>query len=336
MTNIRAVSKLASVSVATVSRALRKPELVSERTRKKVEEAAREAGYKPNMMAVNFRSKKSHAILVLVPDVSNIFFSKVISGIQIAAKERGYNIILGNTMGEKSLEQDLATMMQTNRADGIIQLSASFPLPEEELENGARLPIVNCCECVSDNSMPTITLDNKGAGEAITEHLVSLGHKRIGAILGPASSPLTNERLDGYKTALKKVGIAIDHALQAPADFSIESGFEAAGKLLALDNPPTAIFCFSDEMAIGAIKRIKQQGLRVPEDISVAGFDDLDFSSYVDPPLTTIKQPNRRFGARSTEMLIDILEDKPLQNQHITLPYDLIIRESTAHPNQKR
>jgi LacI family repressor for deo operon, udp, cdd, tsx, nupC, and nupG len=330
MTNIRAVSKLAGVSVATVSRALQKPELVSEKTREKVKAAAQEADYKPNMMAVNFRSRKSHAIMVLVPDVSNVFFSKVISGIQAAAKAHGYNIILGNTMGDEGLEQELANMLQTNQADGIIQLSARFPLPKTDLHGDSSLPIVNCCECVDDASMPTVSLDNQGAGTAVTKHLLELGHKRIGAILGPSDSPLTSARLNGYRSALNGNGIAFDESLLAQADFTIESGYKAVDILLDIPSPPTAVFCFSDEMAIGAIKRVKERGLKVPEDISIAGFDDLEFSGYIDPPLTTIKQPNRRFGAKSVETLLDIIEGRAIENQNITLPFELLVRSSTA------
>jgi LacI family repressor for deo operon, udp, cdd, tsx, nupC, and nupG len=334
MTNIRAVSKIAGVSVATVSRALQKPEMVSERTRKKVQAAVKEADYKPNMMARNFRSKKSYSIMVLVPDVSNIFFSKVISAIQASAKERGYNVILGNTMGDPALESELAHLLQTNQADGIIQLSARFPLSDQERSSDTLLPIVNCCECVDDDSMPTVSLDNEGAAEAVTNHLLELGHKRIGAVLGPSTSPLTNARLAGYRSALEAAGIMVDDSLLVTADFSMEGSYHAAGELLSLPTPPTAIFCFSDEMAIGAINRIRAAGLRVPEDISVAGFDDLDFSSYIDPALTTIKQPNRRFGASSIELLFDILEGRQSATRHITLPYQLIVRDSTAAPNR--
>lgn len=334
MTNIRAVSKLAGVSVATVSRALKRPELVSERTRKKVEEAAKEAGYKPNMMAVSFRSRKSFAILVLVPDFSNPFYSKVISGIQAAAKERGYNVLLGNTMGDETLERELANLMLTNQADGIIQLSARFPLPSDEQNSMSPLPIVNCCECVEDNSMPTVSLDNRGAAKAMTEHLISLDHTRIGAVLGPPDSPITEARLAGYHDALEGSGIKVDTVLQTGGDYTMASGVKAAEVFLSLNNPPSAIFCFNDEMAIGAISRIKQAGLRVPEDVSVAGFDNLEVSSYMDPPLTTIRQPNRDFGKAAINMLCDVIEGDQIADRHQKLSFELIPRQSTSAPDR--
>lgn len=331
MTNIRTVSKLAGVSVATVSRALQKPEIVSEATRKKVEKAAKEIGYRPNMMARNFRTKKSYSIMVLVPDISNPFFSMVISGIQQSAKKRGYNIILGNTMNDPEIERELASMLLTSQADGIIQLSSRFPIDENGKNGETPLPIVNCCECVDDDSMPTVKLDNKGAAKAMTNHLIQLGHKHIGLIIGPRKSPLTISRLTGYKIALQEAGIPFDASMLIEGDYSMASGKKAASALLAMAQQPTAIFCFNDEMAIGAMQRIKQDGLSVPADISVAGFDNLNFASYTDPPLTTISQPSEEFGSNAIALLFEIIEGKEKRNRHLTLPFDLVVRGSTAH-----
>lgn len=330
MTNIRAVSKQAGVSVATVSRALQKPEVVSEKTRKKVEAAAKEVGYRPNMMARNFRSKKSFSIMVLVPDISNPFYSMVISGIQRSASKRGYNIILGNTMGDVEVERELAHMLHTNQSDGIIQLSSRFPFAEAELEKAEPLPIVNCCECVDDDSMPTVRLDNVGAAKAMTNHMIQLGHRRIGVVTGPARSPLTSARLEGYKLALKEAGLPFASSLQTEGDYSMASGKKAASALLAIASPPSAICCFNDEMAIGAIQRIKQEGLSVPSDISVAGFDNLDFASYTDPPLTTISQPSEEFGSSAIALLFEIMEGNEKRKRHRVLPFELVIRDSSA------
>lgn len=330
MTNIRIVSKLAGVSVATVSRALQKPEVVSVATREKVEKAAKEAGYKPNMMARNFRSKKSYSILVLVPDVSNPFYSMVISGIQKHAKKRGYNIILGNTMDDPKLEHELANMLYSNQADGIIQLSSRFPLDELDKKSSTPPPIVNCCECVDDDSMPTVKLDNDGAIKALIHHLIQFGHKRIAVVTGPEKSPLTQARLAGYKDALKNADITLDNNLVIEGDYSMASGKKAASVLLAMSHQPTAICCFNDEMAIGAMQRIKQDGLIVPDDISVTGFDNLSFASYTDPPLTTISQPSEEFGSNCITLLFEIIENKEKRKRNLVLPYELIIRESTS------
>ncbi|WP_202899679.1 LacI family DNA-binding transcriptional regulator [Kordiimonas gwangyangensis] len=291
MSNIRAVSKIAGVSVATVSRTLSTPDVVSEETRKKVLAAVKETGYKPNLMARNFRSRKSYSILVLVPDLSNPFFAMVISGIQQAAKARGYSVVLGNTMGDAEVERELAHQLHTNQADGIIQLSSRFPLADDDCSEGVTPAVINCCECVDDDSMPTVTLDNSGAAKALTDHLLALGHKRIAVISGPAESPLTAARLDGYRQALTAAGLSFDASLVTEGDYSLASGAAAAGTLLAASNRPTAMVCFNDEMAIGAMHEIRKAGLSVPSDVSITGFDNLSFAAYTDPPLTTISQP---------------------------------------------
>lgn len=332
MSNIRAVSKIAGVSVATVSRTLSTPDVVSEETRKKVLAAVKETGYKPNLMARNFRSRKSYSILVLVPDLSNPFFAMVISGIQQAAKARGYSVVLGNTMGDAEVERELAHQLHTNQADGIIQLSSRFPLADDDCSEGVTPAVINCCECVDDDSMPTVTLDNSGAAKALTDHLLALGHKRIAVISGPAESPLTAARLDGYRQALTAAGLSFDASLVTEGDYSLASGAAGAGTLLAASNRPTAMVCFNDEMAIGAMHEIRKSGLSVPSDISVTGFDNLSFAAYTDPPLTTISQPTEAFGTEAVAMLFEVMAGRTNEARHLTLPYELIVRASTSAP----
>lgn len=334
MSNIRTVARLAGVSVATVSRALAKPDLVSPRTRKKVLAAVDEAGYKPNLMAVQFRSRRTRNLVVLVPTIANPFFSRVITGIQQRAREAGYQVLLCNTLGREDTERDYARMVQNFQADGVIQLRAFDPFAAgqgEESGSGELPPLVNACEVMSDCRYPSVQLDNRAAARAMTDHLVRLGHRRIGLIKGPQRSPLTRDRVAGYREALEAAGIDFEESLLCPGDFSLQSGHRAAGTLITRDNPPTAIFCENDEMAIGAIQRIKQAGLRVPEDISVAGFDDIAFASYSDPPLTTIAQPAEEFGATAAQLLIDLLENGPgAEPARVVLPYDLKVRDSTG------
>lgn len=336
MSNIRAVAKKAGVSVATVSRALQKPDVVSDKTRKKVQDAAKEVGYRPNMMAKVFRSKKTHSILALVPDMSNPFFSRVISGIQKAAKARGYNVILGNTLGNKETERDFARLLQTSQTDGIIQLSARYPLETPESDVGSPLPIVNCCECVVDDSMPTVQLDNREAARALVNYLVELGHKRIGVIAGPPDSPLTAGRMAGYKAALEENGLTFDASLVTEGDYSLGAGEEGVAALLSVDNAPTAIFCFNDEMAYGAMRGLKEKGLRVPSEVSVAGFDDLPFSKYMEPALTSVRQPSAEFGTVAVDMLFELMSGSLVGKRHRQLPFELAVRASTGPVKQKR
>ncbi|MDR5902339.1 LacI family DNA-binding transcriptional regulator [Halomonas icarae] len=330
MSNIRKVAELAGVSVATVSRTLKSPDIVSPATRDKVLKAVEAAGYRPNRMAVQFRSRRTHNLAVLVPTVANTFFARVISGIEQAAQQRGYGVLLCNTQGREEVETQYAGMVAARQADGVIQLRAFNPFPGDAVTPGQALPMVNACEVLDEAPCSTIQLDNRAAARELTEHLISLGHRHITMIQGPRRSPLTRERVAGYRDALEAAGIRFDASMLYGGDFTLASGYRAAGELLAAPVLPTAIFCENDEMAIGAIRRIREAGLLVPDDISIAGFDDIAFASFSEPPLTTIAQPADTFGRRAADMLIDLLEYPATPVRHETLPHRLVVRDSTA------
>ncbi|AVU78756.1 LacI family DNA-binding transcriptional regulator [Pseudomonas rhizophila] len=331
MSNIREVARLAGVSVATVSRTLKSPERVLPQTRDKVNAAVEQAGYRPNLMAVQFRSRRTGNLVILVPTIANTFFARVISGAQQAAQVAGYRLLLCDTQGQEEIEREFAALVYAHQADGVIQLRASNPF--ESLPAGAEsLPLVNACEVVKGAPYPTISLDNRAAAQAMTEHLIGLGHRRIGIIKGPRSSPLTLDRVAGYQDALHQAGIAANPGLICHGDFTLKAGYDGAGAMLELAERPSALFCENDEMAIGALKRIKQMGLRVPEDISLVGFDDIPFAAYCDPPLTTLSQPAETFGQRAVQMLIALIEKTPLAERHVVLPFELTVRGSSAAP----
>ncbi|WP_069384104.1 LacI family DNA-binding transcriptional regulator [Halomonas caseinilytica] len=329
MTNIRKVAELAGVSVATVSRTLKTPDIVSPGTRDRVLAAVEQAGYRPNLMAVQFRSQRTRNLVVLVPTIANTFFARVIGGIQEAAQRRGYGILLCNTLGDERAERAYAGMVSTRQADGLIQLRAYDPFGASSAE--ARPPMVNACEVLDEAPCPTVKLDNRAAARAVTEHLLSLGHRRIGMIKGPRNSPLTRDRLLGFQDALAAAGLVPDESLWCPGDFTLRSGHRAVGDLLSQSEPPTAIFCENDEMAMGALRRIREAGLRVPEDISVAGFDDIAFASFCDPSLTTIAQPAEDFGRVAVSLLLDVIDERDeAADQHCIMPFELVVRESTG------
>ncbi|MDU9038068.1 LacI family DNA-binding transcriptional regulator [Pseudomonas corrugata] len=331
MSNIREVARLAGVSVATVSRTLKSPERVLPETRDKVNAAVEQAGYRPNLMAVQFRSRRTGNLVILVPAIANTFFARVISGAQQSAQAAGYRLLLCDTQGRAEVEREFAALVYARQADGVIQLRASNPFAS--LPPGAEaLPLVNACEVIKDAGFPTISLDNRAAAQAMTEYLIGLGHRRIGIIKGPRSSPLTLDRVAGYEDALRQAGLAVDPGLICHGDFTLNAGYDGAGAMLALAERPSALFCENDEMAIGALKRIKESGLRVPEDISLVGFDDIPFAAYCDPPLTTIAQPAETFGRRAVEMLIALIENKPVAERHVVLPFELTVRDSSAVP----
>ncbi len=212
----------------------------------------------------------------------------------------------------------------------MIQLRAFNPFGETCRHGDSLPPMVNACEVLDAPPCPSVRLDNRAAARAMTEHLLALGHRRIGLIKGPQGSPLTRERIAGYEDALREAGIAPDPELLCRGNFTLQAGYEAAGLLMRGADRPTAIFCENDEMAIGAIQRIRQCGLRVPQDVSVAGFDDIPFAAFCDPPLTTIAQPAEAFGRHAVEMLVAQFEQRPLDTPHLILPYSLVVRGSTA------
>lgn len=330
MSNIRVVAELAGVSVATVSRTLKQPESVSPKTRHRVLDAIQQAGYQPNQLAARLRSGKTHNLVVLVPTIANVFFARVISGMQQVAHERGFTLLLSNTQADEQTESHYARMVESAAADGVIQLRAFNPFKREHVNAHQLHPMVNACEVLDDVACPTVMLDNRAAAAAMTRHLLALGHQRIALVKGPARSPLTRDRIAGYRDALNEVGISFDEQLLVAGDFSLKSGFEAAAHLLTLAERPTAIFCENDEMAIGAIQCLKKMGLRIPEDISVAGFDDINFAEYSDPPLTTIAQPAEEFGRTAVSLLIDVLQGRVTKAAKVILPFELVMRNSTG------
>jgi LacI family repressor for deo operon, udp, cdd, tsx, nupC, and nupG len=334
MSNIRDVSKAAGVSVATVSRALRNPEKVAEDTRARVLEAVRAVDYRPNMMARNFRSRQAFAVVVLAPDIANPFFARVVRGIEQVAQKGGYAVLLGDTQGRPDREAEYLNLVRSSQADGVIQLSARIdPQALARLWREGETPaIVNACECADTDFCSRVRIDNIAAARAMSDHLISLGHRRIGVVTGPPASPLTRDRLVGYRQALEAAGIVHDPALTVEGDFSLQSGQDAVPRFLKAADRPSAIFCFNDEMAIGAIRGLKTAGLSTPTDMSVAGFDDIDFARFADPPLTTVAQPMEELGRVAMSALLEILGGAaPAVRTHI-LPTVLVARESTAPP----
>lgn len=326
LSNIREVARIAGVSVATVSRTLASPDRVSPGTRDRVNAAIEQAGYRPNLLAVQFRSRKTFNIVILVPQIANAFFARVISGAQRAAQACGYRILLCDTQGDERVEKEFANLVYAHQADGVIQLRANDPFAD--LVDGQQPPLVNACEVIKGGRYPTVSLDNFGAARSITTLLIESGHTRIGLIKGPEHSPLTRDRVAGYEEAHRHANLALDPSLMCEGDFSLRAGYEGAAILLNLPVRPTAIFCENDEMAFGALKRIKEQGLRVPDDCSLVGFDDIEMASYCDPPLTTVSQPAEEFGQRAVEMLKALIENEPLLERHRVLPFKIMMRDS--------
>ena len=333
MANIYEVARRAGVSTATVSRVLSQPEVVAPATRKRVMAAVERLGFTPNSAAKNLRTLRTAKLLVTVPDLSNPFFSLILQGIEDAALREGYAVLVGDTQHDDAREERYALMLKRKEADGLIFLGHRLPKEAAAFVRAmppGRAPVVNGCEFTPRLGIPSVHIDNATAASDAMDHLYRLGHRRIGIITGPLVSPLSRDRLSGATARAKKARAERDFVVMN-GDFSIESGAVASERLLGRREPPTAIFCFNDEMAIGVIETARRRKLRVPDDLSVVGFDDIRFARYVDPPLTTVAQPMRQIGEGTVRLLLEIVRGNPTP-ESVTLPHTLVVRSSTAPP----
>ncbi|MGF1619078.1 MAG: LacI family DNA-binding transcriptional regulator [Rhodomicrobiaceae bacterium] len=331
---IKEVARLASVSTATVSRALSNPGQVTAETRARVMAAVAKVGYVPNPAARTLRSRKTHMVLVVLPDLSNIFFSRVLRGIEEELFAAGYGMIVSNIDASPDKEERLAAFAGGGQVDGVLLLNGHlFRKHDGTIITPAELgvPIVALCEAIEGADIPQIEVDNRAAASQMTEYLAGLGHRTIGYVCGPAGNVLEKERFAGYRDGLEKTRLAFDPAYVWPGDYKVETGVAVAERLTASDRRPSAVFCSNDEMAIGFIRGLISAGVRVPEDISVAGFDDIEFAQMISPALTTIRQPRRELGRNGAAALLDLLQGNS-PPPRIRLETELIERASTARP----
>ncbi|MCH7628209.1 LacI family DNA-binding transcriptional regulator [Novosphingobium percolationis] len=329
---ISEIAARAGVSVATVSRTFSHPHLVRSKTRDKVRAAIDEFGYRPNAIARNLRRQRTETVIVIVPQIQNTFFSGIIHGIEAVAHDRGYKVLLGETRGDQVRIDHYADLISTRTAEGLILLGSLLPTAvRSAMRDGAPLPIplVLACERFEGLACPTVAIDNVAASKTAVAHLVAQGCKRIAMISGPKGNTLSEDRLAGYRAALAEAGLPRDPACEAHGDFSIETGHAAMRALLALVERPDGLFCASDEMAMGAREAIRAAGLRVPQDIAIVGFDDIRFAAFMEPPLTTMRQPAKEIGETAMQLMIDHLEGDPAACPHRVFASDLIVRQST-------
>lgn len=329
MTKMTDVAKMARVSSATVSRVLSNHPYVSEKTRRKVLDAIEHLGYKPNRLASNFRKMSSKTVIVVLPDISNPFFSEIVKGFKDSARERGYHVLLGDTGNDRDQEREFIELVKAKYVDGLILATARIP-KEEIAEVSREIPVVLACEYIDGFDIPTVAIDNIGAARTATQHLASLGHRKIAHISGPLDAVLGRDRLKGYRQALLVNEIPEDENFIQEGDFSVRSGYDLMRKLMAMDNRPTAVFCANDEMAVGAVKAAKEYGLTVPRDISVVGFDDIPMSTLVEPALTTIYQPKYDIGVQSMNMVLNMIEGHENARKQVVLKHELVVRQTTA------
>ncbi|HET7568051.1 MAG TPA: LacI family DNA-binding transcriptional regulator [Gaiellaceae bacterium] len=330
---IREIAELAGVSIATVSRVLNERDDVSDETRELVRRIVREHGYRANRSARSLSRGHTGLVGVLVPLVHPAYFSAILSGAAEALYEQDMRLVLSPTLHEHDREVSLVDRLAHGLTDG-----ALLVLPEESseelqrlLDEGYRFVVVDPLEPLPER-VPSVSAAHASGADQAMRHLLDLGHRRIAAITGPKGWVATDDRLRGFHAALAAAGIMPDPKLEVAADFEIGGGERAAHALLDLAEPPTAIFAFNDNMAVGAIQAARARGVRVPEQLSVVGFDDTEQATIVTPTLTTVRQPLAEMGRMAVSLLVRLLERQRFETLHVELATRLVVRESTAPP----
>lgn len=331
MVTISDVAREANVSVATVSRVLNNSAIVLPETSRRVKETIAQLQYEPNQMARNFRKNESRVILILAPNITNPYYSNILSGIGASARRLGYSFMVCTTEGESRREIEYLDMLPKRRADGAILLALALEEPEL-MRYASKYPIVQCSEYAPGTTIPHVAVDNYQAAYRMTEYLLHNGHRRIAMISSVNNYPSTKLRLQGYKDALTAAGIEPDDAMvrYAGFDYSYSSGLAAASSLLAESNRPTAIFCISDTLALGAINAAQDMGMNVPEDVSVVGFDDVELTTMFRPSITTMAQPCFQLGECAMELLLYQLRGDTDFAREIMLDTEMKLRASSA------
>ena len=330
---IRQIAELAGVSIATVSRVMNGRNDVSPETRELVRRVIREHGYSANRSARGLSAGRSGLIGVLVPLVYPAYFSGILAGATEALSERDLRAVLSPTGHEHDREVSLIDRLMHGLTDGalIVNPEESSDELEHLLDRHYRFVVIDPLMPL-DERIPSVSAAHMTGAHLAMQHLLELGHRRIAAITGPTGWVATEDRRRGYHAALAAAGILPDPELEIRGDFEIRGGVAAAARLFELPEPPTAIFAFNDNLAIGAVQAARARGLRVPEDVSIVGFDDVEHATIVSPPLTTVRQPLAEMGRTAVSLLSRLVEGQQFETLHVELGTRLVVRDSTAPP----
>jgi LacI family transcriptional regulator len=329
MTTIKDVAKKAGVSVATVSHVVNGTRYVSDQFKTKVRSAMDELNYQPNALARSLRRKESKIIGLMIPDSTNPYFAEIAWSIEYASKKEGYSVILCNSDGNVNKESSYIDVLIENQADGIIIVAAGKSSVNFQKLLDRKIPVVMVDRDSPNVKTDSIQINNAVNGELAADHLISLHHKQIACITGPREVSPSFDRLDGYKRALSKNNLPLNEDFIIRGDFKPHGGYLAGIKLLEMQNRPTAIFACNDLMAYGVMRAAVEKGFQVPDDLSVIGFDDIYLSTYINPPLTTIKQPRIEMGEEAVFSLINRIKDPDRIARRIYLDATLVVRSST-------
>ncbi|MFT4792689.1 MAG: LacI family repressor for deo operon, udp, cdd, tsx, nupC, and nupG [Paracoccaceae bacterium] len=324
---IQDVARIAGVSTATVSRALSTPDVVAQSTRDAVARAVEDTGYRVNRTARNLRRQRTGNVIALAPNLANPFFSQILSGMASALTAASYDLLIVDTQTGPDPDARLIHCLRSGMADGLVLLDGA--LSPAILAGVGRPPVITACEWL-DAPLPSVRVDNAAGAAMAVAHLVDMGHRRIGHITGPAGNVLTDTRRNGFDRAMQDAGLPLRPNWIFGGDFSMDSGAFAAARWMVLPDRPTAVFCASDEMAVGFMGALQHAGVGVPEQVSVIGFDNIEVAAHLTPALTTIRQPRSLIGMRAAELLIQMIDGNLLTGPTEIIPVELIRRNSVA------
>ena len=329
------VAQEADVHPSTVSRVLNghRAYAIRPETRQRVMAAADRLGYRPSALARNLRLQRTLTLGMLVPDITNPFFSSIIKGTEDAAHERGYNLILCNTADDPEREATYLRILREHLVDGL--LIASSQMADDTIaqlrEEGFPFVLIN--RATGSPEDLAVVVDNHAAALKVVAYLASLGHRRVGHIAGPQNTMTGVDRREGYFAGVRAYGLDDDPELVVEADaFSEEAGDHALQIMLEAPARPTAVFAANDLIAIGMLQRLRENGVRVPTDLSIVGFNDIPLAGLLEPALTTVRVPQLQMGAAGGHLLIDRLEGRPVGEIRVTLPAELVVRASAVAP----
>jgi LacI family transcriptional regulator len=330
---LRDVAAAASVHPATASRALNPGTrlLVSEETAQRVSEAAERLGYRPNPVARSLRTRRSHTIGVLIPDLNNPLFPPIVRGLEDRLAEHGYVALIGNTDGDLGKEHLVFDQMRARHVDGFVLATATLNSPILAEAAEADLPVVLMNRTAQDYPFSSVSVDNEQGVRAAVAHLVSLGHTRIGHIAGPQDISTGTARLRGFQEGMSSHGLAAGEGeIVYASGYTIEEGLRCGRELLEGDRGLTAVFAANDMLAIGCYGALDELGLRCPEDVSVIGFNDMPFIDRLRPPLSTIRFPHYQVGTEAARLLVERIGAGDGPVKILFLAPELVARGSTV------
>ncbi|CCK04475.1 Ribose operon repressor [Cronobacter sakazakii 701] len=323
------VARLAGVSTSTVSHVINKDRFVSEAIRLRVEEAIRTLNYAPSALARSLKLNQTRTIGMLITASSNPFFSELVRGVERSCFERGYSLVLCNTDGdEQRMNRNLETLLQ-KRVDGLLLLCTETHQPSPAImKRYPAIPTVMMDWSPFDGGSDVIQDNSLLGGDIATRYLIDKGYTRIACVTGPLDKTPARLRLEGYRAAMQRAGLPVTEGYEVIGDFEFAGGLRAMQSLLTLPEGGQAVFMGNDAMAVGAYQALYQAGLRIPHDIALVGYDDIELASYMTPPLTTIHQPKDELGELAIDVLIHRMAQPELQQQRLQLTPELMVRGS--------